>query len=125
MASQKQKEPAASTAAKEPAKKAEPAPEKKESQPLAEKPKNQQSDQRKELQKQQKAFQQAEKNLALLNEKKAELEARLAMPDTYSNAENFRKTEAEYNKVMNDWRSANLLYEQLFENVMRLEEGNA
>jgi len=77
---------------------------------------------RKELQKQQRSFQQLEKKLADLNQKKADLEATLALPDTYSNAEIFRKTESEYKEINSQLESVNQQYEEAFEKLMKLEE---
>lgn len=76
----------------------------------------------KELQKQQRIFQQAEKLLSELNQKKTEVESKLSNPATYSNAEEFKKTEAEYQKVQSDIKAANATYEKAFELVMKLEE---
>jgi ATP-binding cassette subfamily F protein 3 len=77
----------------------------------------------KELQKQQRIFQQAEKLLSELNQKKTEIESKLSNPATYSNAEEFKKTEAAYQKVQSDIKAANATYEKAFELVMKLEEG--
>jgi ATP-binding cassette subfamily F protein 3 len=76
----------------------------------------------KELQKQQRIFQQAEKDLSELNKKKAEIEASLSNPATYSNSEEFKKTEAAYQKVQSDIKAANTAYEKAFELVMKLED---
>jgi ATP-binding cassette, subfamily F, member 3 len=76
----------------------------------------------KELQKQQRIFQQAEKQLSELNQKKTEIESKLSNPATYSNAEEFKKTEADYQKVQSDIKAANATYEKAFELVMKLEE---
>jgi ATP-binding cassette subfamily F protein 3 len=75
----------------------------------------------KELQKEQRIFQQAEARLADLNKQKALLEAKLAAPDTYGNAEEFKKTEAAYKKVQQELTQANKEYEASFEKVLALE----
>ncbi|HEY0066703.1 MAG TPA: ABC-F family ATP-binding cassette domain-containing protein [Flavisolibacter sp.] len=76
---------------------------------------------KKELQKQQKLFQQLEQQLADLGSKKTELEARLASPDTYANADEFKKTETAYRNVMLQLEKANKQYEEVFEKIMELE----
>jgi len=78
----------------------------------------------KELQKQQRLFQQLEKQLADLNKKKTELEARLAEPDTYSNPDEFKKTEAAYKKATQELETDNKEYEVVFEKLMELEGEN-
>jgi hypothetical protein len=60
--------------------------------------------------------------LSELNQKKAEIESKLSNPATYSNAEEFKKTEADYQKVQSDIKTANASYEKAFELVMKLEE---
>jgi len=74
----------------------------------------------KELQKQQKAFEQVEKKLAQLNAEKTELEGRLAHPDVYSNPGEFKKTEAAYQQLLTQLGQANTQYEQVFEKLMEL-----
>lgn len=76
----------------------------------------------KELQAQQKLFQKLEKEVAQLNKEKEELEARLAHPDTYSNAEEFKKTEAAYKLNVTKLEAANKEYEIVFEKVLLLDE---
>jgi ATP-binding cassette subfamily F protein 3 len=76
----------------------------------------------KELQKQQRIFQQAEKLVSELNQKKADIESKLSNPATYSNPQEFKKTEADYQKVQADIKAANASYEKAFELVMKLEE---
>lgn len=77
---------------------------------------------RKELQKEQKNFQQVEKKLGELNSKKAGLELKLSAPDTYSNPVEFKKTETDYKEVSSQIETANKQYEELFEKIMNLEE---
>ncbi|HEY1023089.1 MAG TPA: ABC-F family ATP-binding cassette domain-containing protein, partial [Flavisolibacter sp.] len=76
----------------------------------------------KELQKQQKAFQKLEKDMETLNAQKAELEAKLSHPDTYSNAEDFKKTEAAYKDVTACLSTATQEYEIVFEKIITLDE---
>ena len=77
---------------------------------------------KKDHQKQQRLFQQAEKLLAEMNEKKALLENKLSSPDTYSNPDEFKKTEGDYKKASEEWVRANAQYESVFEQLMKLEE---
>jgi ATP-binding cassette, subfamily F, member 3 len=77
---------------------------------------------RKELQKQQKQFEQVEKKLATLNETKAELENKLAHPETWSKNDEFKKTETAYQQVLEQLTVANTQYEAAFEKLMKLEE---
>jgi ATP-binding cassette subfamily F protein 3 len=76
----------------------------------------------KELQKQQKVFQKLEKEVEELNTQKSELEAKLAHPDTYSNADAFKKTEASYKDVLTRLTTANKEYEIIFEKIISLDE---
>lgn len=76
----------------------------------------------KELQKQQKLFQQAEKKLADLNKEKERLELALAAPEIYSNADQFKKTETDYQSVLKQLTVANKEYEQVFEKMLSLDK---
>jgi ATP-binding cassette subfamily F protein 3 len=76
---------------------------------------------KKELQKQQRIFEQLEKQLADLNTEKAELEKKLAQPDIYSNGDSFKKTETAYNDIARQIETANKEYEKVFEKIMELE----
>ncbi|GAA4752514.1 ABC-F family ATP-binding cassette domain-containing protein [Flavisolibacter ginsenosidimutans] len=75
-----------------------------------------------ELKKQQKLFQKLEKDVAELTAKKDKLEAKLAHPDTYSNGEEFKKTEAAYKDVTTKLEAANKEYEIVFEKMISLDE---
>jgi len=75
-----------------------------------------------ELKKQQKLFQKLEKDVAELTAKKEELEARLAHPDTYSNGEEFKKTEIAYKDITIKLEAANKEYEIVFEKMISLDE---
>ncbi len=86
------------------------------------KPSADKNDIKKELQKQQKHFQQIEKKLAELNLQKTDLEKKLASPDFYSNAAEFKKTEASYREVTLQLEEINRQYEDVFEKIMNLEE---
>jgi ATP-binding cassette subfamily F protein 3 len=76
---------------------------------------------KKELEKQQKRFKQIEVELARLNEQKAEIEKRLASPDTYQNADKFKQTEASYQQLLRQLTEANTQYESVFEKIILLE----
>ncbi len=75
----------------------------------------------KELQKQQKAFQKLEKDVETLNAQKAELEAKLAQPGTYSNAGDFKNTEAAYKDLLERLEKATKEYEIVFERMISLD----
>ena len=76
---------------------------------------------KKELQKQQKIFQQLEEKVALLTKQKAELEAALTDPATYSDKQKFLHAESAYNKASLELDQLNKQYEQVFEKIMELE----
>jgi ATP-binding cassette, subfamily F, member 3 len=77
---------------------------------------------RKELQKQQKVFQQLEKKVAELTQQKEELELKLTKPEIYANGEEFKKTEAAYKDALNKLEAANKEYEKVFEKIIELDE---
>jgi ATP-binding cassette subfamily F protein 3 len=76
---------------------------------------------KKELQKQQRLFQQLEERIAKTNEQKGQLEAALADPATYSDKNKFLETEAEYKKISQDLEKLNAEYEKVFEKIIELE----
>jgi ATP-binding cassette subfamily F protein 3 len=76
----------------------------------------------KELLKHQRLFQQIEKNLAGLNEKKAALESKLSDPTTYSNSSTFKQTETDYKQVQEELKLANKEYETVFEKIIQMEQ---
>lgn len=78
-------------------------------------------DKKKELQKQQKQFQQLEEQLAKLNAKKAELETEMNNPDVYADKARFQKVEAAYTQLSKELKSATEEYEKAFEKLMELE----
>jgi len=77
---------------------------------------------KKEYQKHKNRFQQIEEKLAQLNKQKAELEAAMALPDSYSNKDKFQQTETEYKKIGGEISALDKEYETVFEKVMELEE---
>jgi ATP-binding cassette subfamily F protein 3 len=88
-------------------------------QPQAPKPINKEV--KKELQKQQRVFQQLEENIGQLNKQKAGLEAQLTAPETYADKDKFLKTETDYKKVSDELQRLNKQYEEVFEKIMELE----
>lgn len=79
-------------------------------------------DLKRELQKQQKQFQQVEQQVATLKDRIKQLEADMANPDVYGDKQKFRNTEDAYKKANADLVKANAEYEEVFEKVMELEE---
>ncbi len=77
---------------------------------------------KKELQKQQRIFQQLEEKIADLNKKKQHLESALADPATYSDKNKFLQTETEYKKVCDELAIQNSEYEKVFEKIIELEK---
>jgi ATP-binding cassette, subfamily F, member 3 len=77
---------------------------------------------KKELQRQQRLFQELEGKIATLNKEKSRLEASLADPSTYSDKSKFVTAEAEYKKASDELGKANIQYEQVFEKIVELEK---
>jgi ATP-binding cassette subfamily F protein 3 len=77
---------------------------------------------KKELQKQQRLFQELEQKIASLTQQKDKLEASLADPATYSDKNKFVAAEADYKKTSDELGKANRQYEQVFEKIMELEK---
>ena len=77
---------------------------------------------KKELQKQQRLFQQLEKQIAELKAKKEDLEMSLTKPEIYANKDEFKKTETAYKEAVNKLAAANREYETVFEKIMVLDE---
>jgi len=77
---------------------------------------------KKELQRQQRLFQELEGKIATLNKEKSRLEASLADPSTYSDKSKFVTAEAEYKKASDELGKANVQYEQVFEKIVELEK---
>jgi ATP-binding cassette, subfamily F, member 3 len=76
---------------------------------------------KKELQKQQKLFQQLEEKIAKLDQEKQKLETALTDPSTYSDKNKFLSTETEYKKVSTELGNLNADYERVFEKIISLE----
>jgi ATP-binding cassette, subfamily F, member 3 len=92
---------------------------KQEVKPIANAPVN--KDQKKELQKLQKQFQQLEEKIAALKLRQQELEAALASPATYNDKNKFLQTETDYKKASSELASVTGEYEKVFEKIMELE----
>ena len=76
---------------------------------------------KKELQKQQKLFQQYEEQIAKLKEEKKKLEAALSSPETYGDKNKYAQTESAYKKIDSELAKANREYELVFEKIVELE----
>ncbi|MBL7736110.1 MAG: ABC transporter ATP-binding protein, partial [Chitinophagaceae bacterium] len=77
---------------------------------------------KKELQRQQRIFQEAESRIALATESRNKLEAALSDPGVYSDKDKFSATETEYKKANAELEKLNKDYEKIFEKIMELEE---
>ncbi|HTR30096.1 MAG TPA: ABC-F family ATP-binding cassette domain-containing protein [Puia sp.] len=77
---------------------------------------------KKELQRQQRLFQELETKIAGLTAQKSRLEASLADPSTYSDKNKFITAETEYKKTDDELRKANRQYEQVFDKIVELEK---
>jgi len=78
-------------------------------------------EQKKELQKQQRLFQQLEEKIAGLNKQKDDLEKSLSDPAVYSDKEKFRQAENGYQQAVAELQKLNKEYEVVFEKLMELE----
>jgi ATP-binding cassette subfamily F protein 3 len=79
-------------------------------------------DAKKDLQKQQRRFEQVEQELAKLNDQKQQLEADLGSPDIYADKKRFAQAEKAYQEWKDKWQKLNAEYEVLFEKLMELGE---
>lgn len=78
-------------------------------------------DAKRELQKQQRLFQQIEQDLAKKNELKVKIEADLASPDIYSDGKKFTECEKQYKQLLSEIDQLNNAYEEVFEKIVSLE----
>ena len=76
---------------------------------------------KKELQKQQRIFEQLEEQIAAMSTKKATLESSLSDPATYSDKNKFLQAETEYKKATEELEKLNAQYEKTFELIVSLE----
>ncbi|MBL7737327.1 MAG: ABC-F family ATP-binding cassette domain-containing protein [Chitinophagaceae bacterium] len=77
---------------------------------------------KKELQRQQRIFQETESRIAVAAESRNKLEAALGDPGVYSDKDKFSATETEYKKANAELEKLNKDYEKIFEKIMELEE---
>jgi ATP-binding cassette subfamily F protein 3 len=77
---------------------------------------------KKELQRQQRLFQELEEKIASLSQQRDQMEASLSDPSTYSDKNKFAQAEAAYKKASDELGKANRQYEQVFEKIMELEK---
>jgi ATP-binding cassette subfamily F protein 3 len=89
--------------------------------PVAGQPINKET--KKELQRQQKIFQQLEADISRMTAKKATIQASLSLPETYSDKNKFVEAEADYRKASAELDRLNKQYEEVFEKIMVLEAG--
>ena len=78
-------------------------------------------DVKKELQKQQRLFQQIEEQIANLSTQRKQFEAALSTPEVYSDNKKFIQTETSYKKASDELALANAQYEKVFELIVELE----
>ncbi|HEY4874295.1 MAG TPA: ABC-F family ATP-binding cassette domain-containing protein [Puia sp.] len=78
-------------------------------------------EQKKELQKQQRLFQELEEKIANLTKQKNQLEASLSDSSTYSDKNKFIEAETNYKKINGELNTANNEYEIVFEKIVELE----
>lgn len=76
---------------------------------------------KKELQKQQRLFQQHEESLAQLKEERKKLESALGSSEIYGDKNKYAQTETQYKKVNEELEKLNLDYEKVFEKIVHLE----
>jgi ATP-binding cassette subfamily F protein 3 len=80
-------------------------------------------DQKKELQKQQRIFQQLEEKMAKVKEQKQKAEESLVSPAIYADKTKFIQAEAELKNLSAELTKLEKEYEQVFEKIMQLESG--
>ena len=78
----------------------------------------------KQLQKARKDFQQMEEKIAILNSEKQSLEKDLATPEIYLDKDKFLDIEMKYKNKCEAIAKANMVYENLFEKMIQLEENS-
>lgn len=83
---------------------------------------SEQNEKRKELQKQQKAFQKIEEQLSKAELEKSNLEQLLGNPDIYSDKNKFTDTEAKYKNQASEVERLKKEYDSIFEKMLELEE---
>ena len=81
-------------------------------------------EQKKELQRQQKLFQQTEEALGINKKQLADLQAQLADPSIYADKEKFLTVEQQYQKTSKENERLEKQYEEIFTALMELENDN-
>lgn len=81
----------------------------------------QQQERKRELQKQQKAFEKAEAALNKIEEEKKLLEAKMADPNIFADKHKFKDIEISYSKCLQALEKAKQEYDQIFETLLLLE----
>lgn len=76
---------------------------------------------KKELQKQQRIFQQLEEKIGSLTTERARLESSLSDPDTYNDKQKFLDAEKAYARASEELSQLNATYEKTFEKIVELE----
>ncbi len=76
---------------------------------------------KKELQKQQRIFQQLEEKISGLTSRRAQLESNLSNPETYNDRQKFLEAEKAYQKASEELTQLNSDYEKTFEKIVELE----
>ena len=79
---------------------------------------------KRELQRQQKIFQQLESAISTITEKRVQIQASLSLPETYSDKNKFVQAENDYKKAGAELERLNKQYEEVFEKIMALEAGD-
>jgi ATP-binding cassette subfamily F protein 3 len=77
---------------------------------------------KKDLQRQQRLFQELEQKIATLTAQRNRLETSLSEPSTYSDRNKFVVAESDYKKATDELSKANREYEQIFEKIVQLEK---
>ncbi|MBC7851129.1 MAG: ABC-F family ATP-binding cassette domain-containing protein [Chitinophagaceae bacterium] len=80
---------------------------------------------KKELQKQQKIFQQLEEKIAVLASQQVQLQASLQLPEVYADRNRFVRAETDLKTASQELTKLNKEYEVVFEKIMQLEAGGS
>jgi len=78
---------------------------------------------KKELQKQQKIFQQLEEKIAAANSRQSALQNSLQLPEVYADRNKFHQAETDLKSLSLELSTLNKQYEEVFEKIMHLEAG--
>jgi ATP-binding cassette subfamily F protein 3 len=78
---------------------------------------------KKELQKQQRIFQQLEEKIAAANSRQSVLQESLQLPEVYADRNKFHQAETDLKNLTLELSTLNKQYEEVFEKIMHLESG--